>query len=137
MFNNSVLWTYFCAPFCQASSHRAVWQWAESSPGVAYGQHADPVRDSTGVPCEGSFFTLPMGEPIGQIRLCPWSGLSIICYHSISRGYLQPRTVPVRPRREVWSVSLRLLRVPLKPAMQIVPLMCLSQMIPAASLSWS
>lgn len=38
------------------------------------------ARDSTGVLHEGSSFTLPMGEPIGQIRVCPWTGLSIICY---------------------------------------------------------
>lgn len=39
-----------------------------------------PARDSTGVPREGSSFTLPVGKPIGQITVCPWTGLSIICY---------------------------------------------------------
>lgn len=90
------------------------------------------ARDSTGVPREGSSFTLPIGEPIGQITVCPWTG-TIDYLLLISRGYLQQDSSWLsRGRRcglALWRVTYG--ESPLKPAMQIVDPPSTSQMIPS------
>lgn len=99
---DSVRWTFSHAilPSHQSSGSLTM---GRKWPGVACGQRTDPSRDSTGVPREGSFFTLPMGEPIGQIRLCSLDGNYRLFVTDFQGLYLQRGTVPVRPRREVWS----------------------------------